>query len=75
MEYPPNLWLSRRLWLRVNLMFWQDYLAKSGEKTEGHVARSPRALSQVPHLELKGHLVCRMCLELLLNLVATQGID
>jgi hypothetical protein len=56
-------------------MFWQDYLAKSGEKTEGHVARSPRALSRVPHLELKGHLVCRMCLELLLNLVATQGID
>jgi hypothetical protein len=32
-------------------------------------------LSRVLHLELKGHLVCRMCPELLLNLVATQGID
>jgi hypothetical protein len=35
----------------------------------------PRALSRVLHLELKGHLVCKMCLELLLNLVATQEID
>jgi hypothetical protein len=26
------------------------------EKTEGHVARSPRALSRVLSLELKGHL-------------------
>jgi hypothetical protein len=25
--------LSRRLWLRVNRKFWQDYPAKSGEKT------------------------------------------
>jgi hypothetical protein len=31
--------LSRRLWLRVNLKFWQDYPAKYREKTEGHVAR------------------------------------
>jgi hypothetical protein len=57
------------------MKFWQDYPAKSGETTEGHVARSPRALSRVLHLELKGHLVCRMCPELLFNLVATQGID
>jgi hypothetical protein len=55
-----NLRLSRKLWLRVHLKFWQDYPAKSGEKTEGHVARSPRALSRVLPLELKGHLVCRM---------------
>jgi hypothetical protein len=39
------------------------------------VAQSPRALSRVLHLELKGHLACRMCPELLLNLFATQGID
>jgi hypothetical protein len=57
------------------MKFWQDYPAKPGEKTEGHVARSPRALSRVLHLELKGRLVCRMCPELLLNIVATQEID
>jgi hypothetical protein len=57
------------------MKFWQDYPAKSGEKTEGHVARSPQALSRVLPLELKGHLVCRRCLELLLNFVATQGIE
>jgi hypothetical protein len=39
------------------------------------VARSPRALSRVLLLELKGHLVCRMCLELLWNLFITQGIE
>jgi hypothetical protein len=71
----PSLRLSRRLWLRVNLKFWQDYPAKSREKTKGHVARSPRALSRVLPLELKGHLECRMCPELLLNLVATQGVE
>jgi hypothetical protein len=48
---------------------------KPGEKTEGHVAQSPRALSQVLPVELKGHLVCRLCPELLWNLVTTQGIE
>jgi hypothetical protein len=71
----PSLRLSCRLWPRVNLKFWQDYPIKSGEKTEGHVAQSPRALSRVLPLELKGHLECRMCPELLLNLVATQGVE
>jgi hypothetical protein len=56
-------------------MLWQDYPTKSGEKTEGHMARSPRALSRVLPLELKGHLECRMCPELLFNLVATQGVE
>jgi hypothetical protein len=37
-----------------------DPPVKSREKTEGHVARSPRALSRVLPLELKGHLDCRM---------------
>jgi hypothetical protein len=72
---PPRLRLSCRLWLRVNLKFWQDYPVKSGEKTKGHVARSPRTLSRVLPLELKGHLECRMCPELLLNLVVTQGVE
>jgi hypothetical protein len=63
-----------RFELRVNLKFCQDYPTKSGEKTEGHVARSPRALSRVLPLELKGQLDCRMCPELLLNLVATQKV-
>jgi hypothetical protein len=71
----PSLRSNRRFKLRVNLKFCQDYPAKSGEKTEGHVARSPRALSRVLPLELKGHLDCRMCLELLLNLVATQEVE
>jgi hypothetical protein len=74
-EYPPSLRLSRRLWLRVNRKFWQDYLVKFREKTEGHVARSPRALSRVLPLELKGHLKCRKYPELLLNLVATQEVE
>jgi hypothetical protein len=56
-------------------MFCQDYPAKSGEKTEGHVARSPQALSRVLALELKGHLDCRMCPELLWNLVVTQELS
>jgi hypothetical protein len=56
-------------------MFWQDYPVKSGEKIEGHVARSPRALSRVLPLKLKGHLECRMCPELLLNLVATRELS
>jgi hypothetical protein len=60
--------------LRVNLKFCQDYPVKSGEKTEGHVARRPRALSRVLPLELKGHLDCRMCHELLLSLVVSQEI-
>jgi hypothetical protein len=55
-------------------MFCQDYPVKSGEKTEGHVAQSPRALSRVLSLELKGHLDCRVCPELLLSLVVTQEI-
>jgi hypothetical protein len=55
--------------------FRQDFLAKSGEKTKGHVARSPRALSQVLPLEWKGHLDCRMCPELLWRLVITPGIE
>jgi hypothetical protein len=38
------------------------------------VARSPRALNRVLPLELKGHLDCRMCPELLLSLVVTQEI-
>jgi hypothetical protein len=57
------------------LKFCQDYPAKSGEKTEGHVARSSRALSQVLPLELKGHLDCIMCPELLLNLVVIQEVE
>jgi hypothetical protein len=56
----------------VNIKFCQDYPIKSREKTEGHVARSPRALSRVLPLELKGHLDCRMCPELLFNLVITK---
>jgi hypothetical protein len=59
---------NRKFKLRVNLKVYQSYLEKSGEKTEGHVARSPRALSRVLPLELKGHLDCRMCLEWVLNL-------
>jgi hypothetical protein len=39
------------------------------------VAWSLRAVSRVLPLELKGHLVCRKCPELLLNLVATQGFE
>jgi hypothetical protein len=38
------------------------------------VAQSPRALSRVLPLELKGHIDCRMCPELLLNLVAAQKV-
>jgi hypothetical protein len=38
------------------------------------MAWSPRALSRVLPLELKGHLDCRMCPELLLSLVATQKV-
>jgi hypothetical protein len=56
------------------MKFRQDYPVKSEEKTEGHVARSPRALSRVLPLVLKGHLDCRMCAELLLSLVITQEI-
>jgi hypothetical protein len=56
------------------MKFWQDYPAKFGEKTKGHVAQSPRALSRVFPLELKSHLECRMCPELLFNLVATQEV-
>jgi hypothetical protein len=57
------------------MKFWQDYLAKSRKKTEGHVAWSPRALSRVLPLELKGHLECRMCPELLLNPVAPRELS
>jgi hypothetical protein len=39
------------------------------------VAQSPRALSRVLPLKLKGHLDCRMCPELLLNLVSTQEVE
>jgi hypothetical protein len=70
----PSLRSNRRFKMRVNLKFCQDYSIKSGEKTEGHVARSPRALSRVLPLELKGRLDCRMCPELLLILVVTQEI-
>jgi hypothetical protein len=48
---------------------------KFGEKTEGHVARSPRALSRVLPLESKGHLECRMCPEWVLELEVTHRID
>jgi hypothetical protein len=54
-------------------MFCQDYPVKSVEKTKGHMAQSPRALSQVLPVKLKGHLDCRMCPELLFSLVATYG--
>jgi hypothetical protein len=63
---------NRRFKLRVNMKFCQAYPIKSGEKTEGHVARSPRALSRVLPRELKGHLDCRMCLEWILSLVVTH---
>jgi hypothetical protein len=71
---PPSLRSDRRFKLRVNLKFCQDYPVNSGENIEGHVERSPRALSRVLHLELKGHLDCRMCPELLFSLVATQEV-
>jgi hypothetical protein len=58
---PPSLRSNHGFKLRVNLKFYQSYPVKSREKTEGHVARSPRALSRVVPLELKGHLDCRMC--------------
>jgi hypothetical protein len=75
MECSLSLRSNRRFKLRVNLKFCQDYPAKSGEKTEGHVAQSPRALSQVLPLELKSHLDCRMYPELLWSLVITPGIE
>jgi hypothetical protein len=40
--YPPNLRSNCRFKLRVNLKFYQSYHKKSGEKTEGHVAQSPK---------------------------------
>jgi hypothetical protein len=43
--YPPSLRSNRRFMVRVNLKFCQSYQVKSGEKTAGHVTRSPRALS------------------------------
>jgi hypothetical protein len=70
----PSLRSNHRFKLRVNLKLCQDYPAKSGEKIEGYVARSPRALSRVLPLELKGHLDCRMCPELLWSLIITPGI-
>jgi hypothetical protein len=73
--WPLCLRSNRRFKLRVNLKFCQDYPAKSREKIEGHVARSPRALSRVLPLELKGHLDCRMCPEFLWSLFNTQGIE
>jgi hypothetical protein len=39
------------------------------------MAQSPRALSRVLPLELKGHLDCKMCPELLWSLVITLGIE
>jgi hypothetical protein len=36
--------LNRRFKLRVNLKFYKDYPIKSEEKTEGHMARSPRIM-------------------------------
>jgi hypothetical protein len=71
----PSLRSNRRIKLRVNLKFCQSYPRKSGEKTEGHVARSPRALSRVLPLELKGHLDCRMCPEWVLSLLVTHYIE
>jgi hypothetical protein len=68
----PSLRSNRRFKLRVNLKFCQAYPIKSGEKTEGHVARSPRALSRVLPLELKGHLNCRMYPESVLSLIVTH---
>jgi hypothetical protein len=65
---PTSLRSDRRFKLRVNLKFCQNYPENSGEETEGHVAQSPRALSRVLHLELKGHLDCRMCPECVLIL-------
>jgi hypothetical protein len=73
--YPPSLRSNHRFQLRVNLMFCQSYPVKSGEKFEGHVAQSPRALRRVLPLELKGHLDCRMCPEWVLKLVVTHRID
>jgi hypothetical protein len=69
MECSPQALGRRRFKLRVNLKFCQFYPEKSREKTEGQVAWSPRALSRVLPLELKGHLDCRMCPEWVLNLV------
>jgi hypothetical protein len=71
----PSLRPNHRFKLRVNLKFCQSYPVKSGEKTEGHVARSTRALSRVLPLKLKGHLDCRMCPEWVLNLVVTHHIE
>jgi hypothetical protein len=71
----PSLRSNRRFKLRVNLKFCQSYPVKSGQKTKGHVAQSPRALSRVLPLKLKGHLDCRMCPEWVLKLVVTHRID
>jgi hypothetical protein len=54
------------------MKFYQAYPIKSGEKTEGHVARIPRALSRVLPLEMKGHLVCKMCPQWILSLIVTH---
>jgi hypothetical protein len=48
---------------------------KIRRKNEGHMARSPKALSRVLPLELKGHLDCGMCPEWVLKLVVTHRID
>jgi hypothetical protein len=60
---------KNRFKLTVNLKFCQSYPEKSREKTNGHVVRSPQALSRVLSLELKGHLNCRMCPEWDLDLM------
>jgi hypothetical protein len=70
----PSLRSNRRFKLRVNLKFCQAYPVKSRKKPEGYVARSPQDFSQVLPLELKGHLDCRMCPELLSSLVITHEI-
>jgi hypothetical protein len=71
---PLSLRSNRGFKLRVNLKLCQSYRVKSGEKTEGHEAQSPRALSRVLPLKLKGHLDFRMCPEWVLKLVVAHGI-
>jgi hypothetical protein len=72
---PPSLRSNCRFKLSVNLKFCQSYPVKSVEKTEGHMARSPRAMSRVLPLELMGHPDCRMCPESVLKLEVTHRID
>jgi hypothetical protein len=74
MECSPSLRSNRRFKLRVNLKFCQSYPEKSREKTEGHMAWTPRALNRVLSLELKGYLDYRQCPEWDLDLMYPMNL-